>query len=196
MLTCYSNMQKNNSQPLIEFPDFQGPTLRQVDVILRIMREVESVFTPREMGEVPEEAVTSAESTYIRCCNVLDNILDDVQRFDVASTKAAQERYMELLAAQKQAFETAIEVGKQQITTSQSINRPSTRLNPTPLQIQGRWVVAYGDLSDLESCLTGQGDTLAAAMDDFDKNYFTTVATVETVRPIEDAPAPKKRKKQ
>lgn len=178
-------------------------TRQQLGNVLEIMGRLENVVLPPtedwDHGDVDEEVATSAQATYIRCCNVLDTILDDPERWSLKRRNQLEKRTDKVLKAQGQMYKAAAEATNEQKQTFIHLRRPSNIFRPTIFQHNGRWLAVYGDLMDLENCIQGDGATADEALKNFDINFYTKQA--EQKEPVSDAlekekPATQKRKKK
>ncbi len=192
--------QNDNPQPrksaevilgLTGVPEYSS---QQVHTLLRVLDQLENVLLPSDelKEEVDENVKTSASGTYIRCCNVLDNLLDERTRWDLSAHNLMEAHMAEYLKSQALFFQTSVKAEQERMALNQSLRRPSTRLHPICFQKNARWVVAYGDFKNPENCLTGEGETLCKAMTDFDNNYYNQEAA-ETAEEKPKKKSPKKK---
>lgn len=117
-------------------------------------------FTPGA-ATIDEEVKTSAEATFIKVCNKLDDLIDGLGK--------AEDPYDKKLLA---VADAEIEARKGVATTAKHTRRPSILYQPTiGKHPSGSWCVFYGDISDDKSCVIGVGNTVEAAMLDFDNEW-------------------------
>lgn len=105
----------------------------------------------------------SLETTLIKASNVIDDILDDRERWSTAGAKRTHAMVQEALAAH---------TANLKAQTNESIRRqmPSAMLRPTIFRRLNVWYARYGTGA---GAVVGKGSTPREAMADFDYLYLT-----------------------
>lgn len=147
-------------------PNITQLTMAQVHTLITIIERVGQIGREYQFGEevhaAPEDMRLAIETTVIKASNVLDDILDNKDRWSTKSSQDTSAAIQDALSAQ---------IVKTQTETNESIRKqyPSTLLKPALYQRNGVWYVKYGKQ---KGALVGKGDTPYEAMRDFDVKFL------------------------
>lgn len=154
----------------IPLPSRDQVTSVQVQTLLHAAQTLNSLVVSRgateDSGGATDGGVAAAvDSTIIRICSQLDNIVDDVSRWSM-DTQGRLERQLELVyAANLDVLNTQKEAVKQSMS-------PHLTAGAKLLKIEnGQWVAILGNPHNLDECIVGIGDNPADALKNFDEVF-------------------------
>jgi len=186
------NQGAREHQALTIFPTLIERTERQVDVLLTVLDKLENfTFKGREddkasWSDCAPELAAKATSTSLHALSQLDNILDDMSRWD-SSGGALEQSYNRYLENAAKASEASL------FHVAQS-NAPHIRHKAVLVRVDlNDWVSVIGAGTNQQ--VLGRGPTPYDALRDFDEKFlhgFDPTAKVIAVQPI----APKKPRKK
>lgn len=110
--------------------------------------------------KVDADLLAAANKTTIMLLHQIDNIVEDMSRWNLAEG-ALERAHVELL----QANAKLMQLGAEEVALRQ---RPSGRINPSLVSHGGQWLALLPDSGDP----LGSGPSPQAALDDFDKNFL------------------------
>lgn len=179
---------------IMNLPNRQQRLKFKIDTILCVQDTLRTFLLPSggfgepsSNAQLDDEVRTSAEATYIRSCNHLDNLLDSLKETD--ADKAADAAVLKVL-------KTQIQSNREQAETARSLRRPSLTMIPEIAKhpSTGHWVAFYGDPNG-NACIIGIGETPNDAMLDFDREFCTRQKTEKPTQSesAQSSPAPEKK---
>jgi hypothetical protein len=163
-----SNRQPSGSIPF-SVPTKEHATGNQISILLDIVGTLTSRLESAEAslsnssngGRLDGEAKIAIETTLIKALTALDSIVEQKGRWDVSNLVQLEKDSRNLIKAN-------IKFLKEQAASTAHVRRPSFRFNPRLVRVKsGGFAAIFGD--DLTTAVIGQGDTIEAALRDFDK---------------------------
>lgn len=111
------------------------------------------------------EAKVAAENTFIKCCERIDSILDDMTRW----TPEYQKRVEKIL---EESHAKSIEMMTAQQNAALEASSPHFQYRPNMLRLEeGPWIAFLGDPNDENNRILGLGDNPTDALKDFDRQF-------------------------
>ncbi len=143
---------------------------------------------------LPGESRHSAETTLIKVCSRLDQIVEDSRRWGIDFQLALEKLYLEsskrseiLAEKQTQLMEAELQRAEAQKTAALEVQSPHFRYKPTLFSLKdGGWAAFLGDPNDLDHGIVGVGANPADALRAFDL-VFSGKLTAEQQKIVETA---------
>lgn len=175
--------QKRMNQTLPPLPVPQGTPLpsremvtnQQFQTVLDILGSLQPylLLTQREIESgIPKEldggVNSAAATTFIKACDRLDTMLDDMSRWKLETNDALYE-------AMTAHFQGATKAHEGQMKVFEDMQRPSRKLRPSLTTINFEFIAYWGDVTLPGGMILGRGKTPSEALLDFD-NAFNRAA--------------------
>ena len=118
---------------------------------------------------LPGEARLAAETTLIKVCSRLDDILDNNQRWGIDFQLRLEKIFTESNARQRKWVEEDITRSISQRLAADEVRSPHFRYRPILFELKdGTWAAFLGDQNDLAHGIVGNGASPAEALKEFD----------------------------
>ena len=164
-------MSDSSKVRAINLPERQLTTSQQVNTLLGVCGMFWSVLhsgAPDPETESPRlrgEPRLAAESTFIKACAALQQVLDDPRRWDFEYQNTIEADYKESIELNKDYL-------RAQKAHAEEMASPHFRLQPSLLKLtDNTWMAILGDINNIEHAIIGVGANPKEAFESFDKSF-------------------------
>ena len=163
-------------------------TALQVGVVLNVvhvMRSLLVIADEETASRLDGEARIAAQSTLIRACGRIDDILGEGDRWSVSNHKELNKAILDVHKTQERML-------KANLNYIDNAQRPSTRLRPTLASHGlGHFIAFWGSLEKPGMAIVGRGRTPYEALKDFDAAFHRTPAEqIQVINDLFEGPPP------
>jgi hypothetical protein len=168
-------------------PSRDSSNVTQLSALLGITQALQPylIVYPTEPGHSPPEKdggiASAAETTFIKTCAKIDDLLEDKSRWSLETQDALYSACIETQEVQQKFIKTQTEAAA-------SLMRPSFQVKPLLVLVEGGYIAVHGDLTS-DGAVIGSGATPEAAMLDFDAAWNRRLVEQTKIIPVEETPA-------
>jgi hypothetical protein len=144
-------------------------TQNQITMLLQVSGILMNSLLSENAEALDANVKTSLESTFIRACNRLDNILDDGKRWNSEFQDRLEKHMVEYQATSVTQMRSIIAEAESRKAVSDNMLRPSFLYKPYVVSIDNVWCAYLGP--DVSLSPVGVGPTPEAALVSFDEAF-------------------------